>query len=178
LSIHPVIGESGLAALLAGSPRPDAEHDSAAAVQACPDLAERFAGVHDGRQDRGRAHPVAVVLALCAGAVVAGMRSFTAIAGWVVDVPAELLARLYDRPSHDPPRAPSTATIWRVLTGADAAEVDAVIGAWLLDQAAGAPGQHPGGAVAIAVDGKTVRVRHEVACGEWITAEEVPSMVT
>jgi hypothetical protein len=24
------------------------------------------------------------------------------------------------------------------------------------------------------VDGKTLRVRHEVACGEWITAEEVP----
>jgi hypothetical protein len=26
----------------------------------------------------------------------------------------------------------------------------------------------------LAVDGKTVRVRHEVACSEWITAEEVP----
>jgi hypothetical protein len=26
----------------------------------------------------------------------------------------------------------------------------------------------------IAIDGKTLRVRHEVACGEWITAEEVP----
>jgi hypothetical protein len=30
----------------------------------------------------------------------------------------------------------------------------------------------------LAVDGKTLRVRHEVACGEWITAEEVPLMVT
>jgi hypothetical protein len=30
----------------------------------------------------------------------------------------------------------------------------------------------------IAVDGKTVRVRHEVACSEWITVEEVPVVVT
>jgi hypothetical protein len=36
-------------------------------------------------------HPLAVVLALAAGAVVAGIRSFTAIAGWVEDAPAELL---------------------------------------------------------------------------------------
>jgi hypothetical protein len=28
------------------------------------------------------------------------------------------------------------------------------------------------------VDGKTVRVRHEVACSEWITVEEVPVVVT
>ena len=85
-----------------------------------------------GRRDQGRVHPVAVVLALCAAAVVAGMASFTAIAGWATDVPAEVLVKLYGRRS-DPP---SKATIWRVVTGADAAAVDAVIGAWLLAQAA------------------------------------------
>jgi len=132
-----------------------AEHDPAAAVQACPDLAGRFAAVTDGRRDRGREHPVAAVLALCAGAVVAGMRSFTAIAGWAADVPDELLARLSDRRPAEV-RPPSKATIWRVLTGADAGQVDAVIGAWLLDQA-DQPGCGPSGAVAIAVDGKTVR---------------------
>jgi hypothetical protein len=73
-----------------------------------------------------------VVLALCAAAVVAGMASFIAIAGWATDVPAELLVKLYGRRSHPP----SKATIWRVVTGADAAMVDAVIGAWLLAQAA------------------------------------------
>ena len=40
-----------------------------------PDLVQRFAEVSDGRRDRGRKHPVAVVLALCAAAVVAGMGS-------------------------------------------------------------------------------------------------------
>ena len=60
-----------------------------------PDLLRRFAAVSDGRGEQGRDHPVAVVLTLCAAAVLGGMRSFTAIAGWVADVPAEVLARLY-----------------------------------------------------------------------------------
>ncbi|MGH3901991.1 MAG: transposase family protein [Pseudonocardiaceae bacterium] len=58
------------------------------------ELLGRFAGISDGRSDQGRDHPVAVVLTLCAAGVLAGMRSFTAIAGWIADVPAELLARL------------------------------------------------------------------------------------
>lgn len=91
----------------------------------CPDLLQRFGAVSDGRRDQGRVHPVAVVLTLCAAAVVAGMGSFTAIAGWAADVPAELLAQLYGRCAE----SPSKATIWRVVTGADAAAVDAVIGA-------------------------------------------------
>jgi predicted transposase YbfD/YdcC len=125
----------------------------------CPELLARFAKVSDGRGDQGRVHPVGVVLALCAAAVVAGMGSFTAIAGWAADVPAELLTRLYGRPA----TAPSKATIWRVVTGADAAAVDAVIGAWLAGQAAEresaahtAEGESSG-LVPIAVDGKTVR---------------------
>jgi len=97
-----------------------------------PDLLRRFAGVSDGRSDQGRDHPVAVVLTLCAAAVLAGMGSFTAIAGWVADVPAELLARLYVTPA---PRAPSKTTLWRVVTSVDAPAVDVVIGAWLAEQA-------------------------------------------
>jgi hypothetical protein len=45
------------------------------------DLLELLAGVTDGRPGQGRDHPVAAVLALAAAAVVAGSRSFTAIAG-------------------------------------------------------------------------------------------------
>jgi hypothetical protein len=100
-----------------------------------------------------------VVLALCAAAVVAGMCSFTASAGWVVDVPAELLAQLYGQRAE----SPSKATIWRVVTGADPAVVDAVIGAWLAQQsaaqesAAAEPTVDSCTLVAMAVDGKTVR---------------------
>ena len=82
----------------------------------CPELLQLFSEVSDGRRDQGRVHPVAVVLALCAAAVAAGMRSFTAIAGWAADVPAELLTQLYGQCAE----APSKATIWRVATGADA----------------------------------------------------------
>ncbi len=118
-----------------------------------------------------------MVLTLCAAAVLAGMRSFTAIAGWVADVPAELLARLYAQPAGPP----SKTTLWRVLTGADPTAMDAAVGAWLGEHAAKRAGEHAGSGpdadpdsvailaadahedrdgpalVAIAVDGKTVR---------------------
>jgi hypothetical protein len=61
------------------------------------DLLELLAGVSDGRLGQGRDHPVAAVLALAAAAVVAGSRSFTAIAGWAADVPAGVLEDLYRR---------------------------------------------------------------------------------
>lgn len=153
---HPAIAESGFGALGASTSCPAAAEDLPAPAVMCPDLLLRFAAVSDGRGDQGRVHPVAVVLALCAAAVVAGMGSFTAIAGWAADIPAELLAQLYGRRA----AAPSKATIWRVVTGADAA---AVIGGWLAGQAAArqtaAHGSDGDSAelVAIAVDGKTVR---------------------
>jgi hypothetical protein len=92
------------------------------------------------------------------------MASFTAIAGWAADVPAELLVKLYGRPSD----APSKATIWRVVTGADAAAVDAAIGAWLLAHSAARDSaarvtsvpeteQDAPEPLAIMVDGKAVR---------------------
>jgi hypothetical protein len=91
------------------------------------DLLELLAGVTDGRMGQGRDHPVAAVLALAAAAVVAGSRSFTAIAGWVTDVPADVLEDLYRRCGTVRPAAgpPSKATIWRVVTGADTAALDA-----------------------------------------------------
>jgi len=163
LLLHPVIAESGFAGLGAAASGSAVADDFPAPARVCADLLQRFARVTDGRRDQGRVHPVAVVLALCAAAVVAGMASFTAIAGWATDVPAEVLVKLYGRRS-DPP---SKATIWRVVTGADAATVDAVIGAWLLAQAAArdvdgdvvvpGPDQDTPEPLAIMVDGKAVR---------------------
>jgi hypothetical protein len=55
---------------------------------------------------------------------------------------------------------------------------------WVLSRRKGAaPAEPATGPLAeqrcvVAADGKTLRARHEVACGEWITAEEVPLMVT
>jgi hypothetical protein len=45
------------------------------------DLLDYLIPIPDWRVQRWVAHPLAAVLALCAGAVVAGMRGFTAIAG-------------------------------------------------------------------------------------------------
>ncbi len=60
------------------------------------DLLELLALVTDGRSGQGRDHPVAAVLALAAATVVvvAGMKGYTAIAGWVKDVPPPVLADL------------------------------------------------------------------------------------
>ena len=135
----------------------------------CDDLLERFRLVGDGRSDIGRAHPVAVVLALAAAAVVGGMRSFTAIAGWVADTPPGLLRQLYAR-CGQVSAVPSKTTIWRALTGADPAVLDAAVGGWLASRAGldppisaqppGSPDEDDGGDVpraVLAVDGKRVR---------------------
>jgi predicted transposase YbfD/YdcC len=125
------------------------------------DLLELLAGVSDGRTGRGRDHPVAAVLALAAAAVVAGSRSFTAIAGWAADVPADVREGLYRRCGAARPGAgpPSKATIWRVVTGADTAALDAAAGAWLMARARAAGDLASGETtlVPVRVDGKTVR---------------------
>jgi len=98
------------------------------------DLFDHFAVLDDPRDQRWIAHPAAVVLTLCAAAVVAGMRSFTATAGWIADTPPWLLHRLYDRCGKSP-LTPSKTTIWQVITHADAAAVDAAVGTWLAARA-------------------------------------------
>jgi predicted transposase YbfD/YdcC len=170
LPIHPAIAESYATALVVSPSAGFADDDLCAAAVEGPELLRRFATVSDGRSDQGRDHPVAVVLTLCAAAVLAGMRSFTAIAGWVADVPAELLAELYAWTRASPEaRFPSKTTLWRVLTGVDAAAdaVDAVVGCWLAEQAGlVAPATLTGGdqaLLAVAVDGKTVRGAVDVA---------------
>ena len=93
-------------------------------ADACCDLLELFAGISDGRAGQGRDHPVAAVLALAAAAVVAGMKGYTAITGWVADVPPAILAGLYLRSGANPAPPPSKTTIWRVLTDADTGAFD------------------------------------------------------
>jgi predicted transposase YbfD/YdcC len=174
LLVHPAIAESCASAIDGVVSDPDVRGRLATAAVEGPELLRRFAGISDGRSDQGRDHPVAVVLTLCAAAVLAGMRSFTAIAGWVAEVPAELLAWLYPTPA---PEGPSKTTLWRVLTGVDAAAVDAAIGSWLAERARHAPAaagvstaarapdaasaasaaSADGALLAVAVDGKTVR---------------------
>src|ERR1700716_2376754 len=56
--------------------------DPAGVGPAVPDRVDWFAKIDDPRHGKWVEHPVAAVLALCAGAVVAGDLSFTPIARW------------------------------------------------------------------------------------------------
>ena len=133
----------------------------------CCDLLELFAGVPDGRVGQGRDHPVAAVLALAAAAVVAGMKGYTAITGWVADVPPAILTDLYVRSGAAPAPPPSKTTIWRVLTDAGAEAFDAAAGTWLMNLAgfiSPATASRDAGEVAcsralmqVRLDGKAVR---------------------
>jgi predicted transposase YbfD/YdcC len=144
-----------------------------AATEIADDLLKLFGSVSDGRSGQGRDHPVAAVLALAAAAVVAGMKGYTAIAGWVKDVPPPVLTDLYLRAGGAPAAPPSRATIWRVITDADAEAFDATVGSWLMGSLAGEPagqgnaagtGQDdPAGLVPVRLDGKTVRGARDAA---------------
>ena len=136
-------------------------------ADACCDLLELFAGVADGRVGPGTDHPVAAVLALAAAAVVAGMKGYTAITGWVADVPPAILTDLYLRSGAAPAPPPSKTTIWRVLTDADAEAFDAAVGTWLMNLAGftapAAAGRDageeagPGTLMQVRLDGKAIR---------------------
>jgi predicted transposase YbfD/YdcC len=131
------------------------------------DLLVLLAGVPDGRAGQGRDHPVAAVLALAAAAVVAGMKGYTAISGWVADVPPPVLAGLYLRCGAAPAPPPSKTTIWRVMTDAGTGELDAAAGTWLMNLA-GLAGlaaarpeagedDYPPALTQVRLDGKAVR---------------------
>lgn len=134
---------------------------------ACAGLLELLGGVSDGRSSRGRDHPAAVVLALAGAATVAGMKGYTAIAGWVADVPVEIVRDLYQRVDAAPVGPPSKSTIWRVCTDTDAGALDEAVGTWLATTAASySSGNNAGGGqddspkralMQVRLDGKTVR---------------------
>jgi predicted transposase YbfD/YdcC len=126
------VGQSVIYAAASAAAAPIA---SVPVADACCDLLELFAGVSDGRVGPGRDHPVAAVLALAAAAVVAGMRGYTAITGWVADVPPAILADVYLRSGAAPAPPPSKTTIWRVLTDAGAGAFDVAVGTWLMSLA-------------------------------------------
>ena len=132
--IHPVLGHL---ADLAG----EAAGDS-------PDFLTVLARVADPRRRRGMRHRLAVILELAVCAVLAGARSFTAIAEWAADADEQTLARLGASRA-----VPSESTFRRTLQRLDADAFDDLAGQWVAQRTA--PG--PGGRRMIAVDGKTLR---------------------
>lgn len=115
-----------------------------------------LAKVHDPRKARGRRHRLVTVLALSVAAVLAGARSYVAIAEWAHDLPATARLRLgMGR------RAPSETTIRRILQAVDLDALDTALSGWLSARLP-APPPTPSGPARpvvrmIAVDGKTAR---------------------
>jgi predicted transposase YbfD/YdcC len=113
-----------------------------------PGLLGVLARVADPRHRRGVRHRLTGILGLALCAVVAGARSFTAIAEWAADADGQTLRVLGVTGA-----VPSESTFRRTLQRLDADAFDDLAGAWA--QQATLPG--PAGRRVIAVDGKTLR---------------------
>jgi len=143
MSSSPTVLAAGQLALLGRGDR--------AVAAAAPDgLLDALAQVPDPRDPRGIRYALAPVLAIVVCAMLAGARSYAAIAEWAADAPPRLRARL-----GLPGTVPDLATIWRVLTAVDPAAFEAAVGAWVRSQLAAR--RRPGRRIVLAVDGKTVR---------------------
>jgi predicted transposase YbfD/YdcC len=115
-----------------------------------PSLRQVLAGVIDPRKRRGVRHGLAVVLTAAVCAVVAGARSFVAVAEWVADLPTEIATQLGTE--H---RCPSESTFRRLLSRVDADRFDTAISGFVQRLCTGvAP---VGRRRVLAVDGKSVR---------------------
>ena len=90
-------------------------------------LPAALAAVPDPRARRGVRHRLNVVVTAVVCAVVAGYRSYTAIAEWVADLPDDTAGLL----GIDTARRPSEAMIRRLLQALDHDRLATVIGAWL-----------------------------------------------
>jgi predicted transposase YbfD/YdcC len=123
-----------------------------------PQLLAYLATITDPRARAGRRHPLVAILVFAAAAVLAGARSFTAIAEWAADAPQPVRAALGAR--RDPLTGrwtwtvPTESTIRRTLARLDAEALAAAIGAWLSRRDCH---DQRWQRRAVAVDGKTLR---------------------
>ncbi|MET8310721.1 transposase family protein [Micromonospora sp. NPDC005173] len=97
--------------------------------EAAAGLPAALAGLPDPRARRGVRHRLTVVVAADLCAVVAGYRSYAAIAEWIADVPAATALAL----GITPDRRPSEAMIRRLLQALDPDLLTAAISSWLLE---------------------------------------------
>lgn len=119
-------------------------------------LHEALGALVDPRKARGRRYrQIAGLITLASAAVLAGRRSYAAIAQWVTDVPQELLKALgCIRGRNGCYVVPSEPTMRRAISRVDGQEVDCIVGRWLATQGVSTKGN------AIAIDGKTLRGSH------------------
>jgi predicted transposase YbfD/YdcC len=145
-------------------------------AQEAAGLPAALASLPDPRARRGVRHRLTVVVSAAVCAVLAGYRSYTAIAEWIADAPAATVAAL----GMDPGRRPSEAMIRRLLQNLDPDLLTAAVSGWLAGRVAAV---QPGSTRAVAVDGKTLRgsrsgdaaARHVLAALDQATGVVVAS---
>jgi predicted transposase YbfD/YdcC len=103
--------------------------------------------VPDPRKPRGRRHRLPGILAIAVCAVIAGARSFVAIAEWAAAATPAALAKLGVTGE-----VPCESTIRRTINKVDANGLDLIVGAWAALRAS-----NPKNFRVIAVDGKSLR---------------------
>jgi hypothetical protein len=111
-----------------------------------PSLLEALASVPDPRDPRGRIHPLTAVLALTVVAVLAGMKSLTAIAQFGRDHGTPLAHAL----GFTRGKTPAKSCLSELFRALDVAALERALGRWL--QARLADGWQ-----AVALDGKTLK---------------------
>jgi predicted transposase YbfD/YdcC len=110
-------------------------------------LFELLCGVPDTRKRRGVRHKIQSLLATAICAVLAGARSFTAMAEWGAEQSRETLERLGSTRGN----APSERSYRRLFERIDVEDFDRRTGKWIAEQQQLAAGK------SLALDGKTLR---------------------
>src|SRR3954464_13063068 len=118
-------------------------------------LLQALSAVPDPREARGRRHGLLSLLLLAVGAVLAGARSYAAIAQW---------ARCAEQVVAVCGPTPHASTFGRVLAAIDPTALQQALTGWALDRRAARRRQHPDAArprtadrTVLAVDGKSLR---------------------
>lgn len=93
-------------------------------------LPEFFADLPDPRRAQGRRHPLPVVLAIAAGAILCGMRGYKAIADWAESLGPKARERFRCRGKGGCYRVPSESIIRDVLIRVDPVHLDGALQRW------------------------------------------------
>lgn len=112
-------------------------------------LPQCFRTIPDPRRPQGRRHPLPVVLALAAGAILCGMRGYKAISDWVSRLGQKARQRFGCRREHGRYVVPSKFVIRDCLVRVDPQALNRALDAWR--QAWGVQDD------ALAIDGKTMK---------------------
>ena len=134
-ALHPIDRHGGPHGMLAAD-----------TMRSLPDF---FADLDDPRRRQGRRHPLAVVLAIAAGATLCGARGYKAMAEWAADLSPRARERFRCRHRGGRYEVPSEFVIRDVLVRVDPDQLDRALQRF--HAAHGNPDD------AIAIDGKTLR---------------------